>query len=232
MAFQAKLFINDEERNVIDSTFLYQQLMDSNGRPKTTIQDGKINVLIESTKNDELFYDWMFSTHTMYNGYVRFFKRDGFSKLFDFEFANCHCVHLEEKFNAEGNSPLKMELVLSPGIQKVRGQIFEKNWNPSNPFTNATPITQREEKEPEFLGYHFEDKEGEVLEKDEIEVDDEIYLVIETQDAAGESITIDLDDKSLDYEYQGNRLENDVIRNVSITGDQTRVKLKAIKQED
>ncbi|AXT55403.1 hypothetical protein J8L88_05845 [Aquimarina sp. MMG015] len=150
MAFQAKLFINDEERNVIDSTFLYQQLMDSNGRPKTTIQDGKINVLIESTKNDELFYDWMFSTHTTYNGYVRFFKRDGFSKLFDFEFANCHCVHLEEKFNAEGNSPLKMELVLSPGIQRVRGQIFEKNWNPSNPFTNATPITEREEeKEPE-----------------------------------------------------------------------------------
>ncbi|SEK37761.1 hypothetical protein SAMN04487910_0382 [Aquimarina amphilecti] len=232
MAFQAKLFINDEERNVIDSTFLYQQLMDSNGRPKTTIQDGKINVLIESTKNDELFYDWMFSTHTTYNGYVRFFKRDGFSKLFDFEFANCHCVHLEEKFNAEGNSPLKMELVLSPGIQRVRGQIFEKNWNPSNPFTNATPITEREEKEPEFLGYHFEDKEGEVLEKDEIEVDDEIYLVIETQDAVGESITINLDDKSLDYEYQGNRLENDVIRNVSITGDQTRVKLKAIKQED
>ncbi|WP_108804424.1 type VI secretion system tube protein TssD [Aquimarina sp. Aq107] len=159
MAFQAKLFINDEERNVIDSTFLYQQLMDSNGRPKTTIQDGKINVLIESTKNDELFYDWMFSTHTTYNGYVRFFKRDGFSKLFDFEFANCHCVHLEEKFNAEGNSPLKMELVLSPGIQRVRGQIFEKNWNPSNPFTNATPITEREEKEPKIIEAYWMDEE-------------------------------------------------------------------------
>ncbi|WP_298542351.1 type VI secretion system tube protein TssD [uncultured Aquimarina sp.] len=232
MAFVAKLFINDQERNVLDSTFLYRQLIDSNGRPKTSTQDGKITLLIESSKNDELFYDWMFSTHTMYNGYVRFYKRDGFSKLFDFEFANCHCIYLEEKFNAEGNDPLKMQLTLSPGIQKVRGQIFEKNWNPSNPFQNATPITEREEKEPEFLGYHFEDKGGEVLEKDEINVDDEIYLVIETQDAEGERITIDLDDKSLDYEYQGTRLENDVIRNVSITGDQTRLKLKAIKQED
>jgi len=232
MAFQAKLFINDEERNVLDSSFLYQQLIDSNGRPKTMIHGGGINLLVESTKNDELFYDWMFSTHTTYQGYIRFYKRDGYSKLFDFEFANCHCIHLEEKFNAEGNSPLKMELVLSPGIQKVRGQIFEKNWNPSNPFENAAPITEREEKEPEFLGYHFEDKEGEVIEKDEIDVDDEIYLVIETQDAEGESVTIDLDDKSLDYEYQGKRLENDVIRNVIITGDQTKLKLKAVKQED
>ncbi|WP_378184162.1 type VI secretion system tube protein TssD [Aquimarina sp. SS2-1] len=150
MAFQAKLFINDQERNVLDGTFLYQQLIDHNGRPKTTIHGGGITLLIESTKDDELFYDWMFSTHTMYNGYVRFYKRDGYSKLFDFEFANCHCIHLEEKFNAEGNSPLKMELVLSPGIQRVRDVLFEKNWNPSNPFTEAAPITEREEeKEPD-----------------------------------------------------------------------------------
>ena len=45
-------------------------------------------------------------------------------------------------------------------------------------------------------------------------------------------MTIDLDDKSLDYEYNGKRLENDIIRNISITGDQTKLKLKAVKQED
>ncbi|MHA7057684.1 hypothetical protein ACWGOQ_0010725 [Aquimarina sp. M1] len=31
--------------------------------------------MIASTKNDELFYDSMFSTHTMYNGYVHFYTR-------------------------------------------------------------------------------------------------------------------------------------------------------------
>ena len=145
MAFQAKLFINDQERNILDTSFLYRQLIDTNGRPKNNVHDGKISLTMESTKNDELLYDWMFSNQTMYQGYVRFYRRDGFSKLFDYEFANCHCIHLEETFSSVGNDPLKMRLVLSPGIQRVRGVLFEKSWNPSNPFNDNTPITEREE---------------------------------------------------------------------------------------
>ncbi|WP_299248200.1 type VI secretion system tube protein TssD [uncultured Aquimarina sp.] len=232
MAFQAKLFINDEERNVLDSTFLYQQLIDSNGRPKTSIQGGKISVLIESTKNDELFYDWMFSTHTMYEGYVRFYKRDGYSKLFDFEFANCHCIHLEEKFNAEGNSPLKMELVLSPGIQKVRGQIFEKNWNPSNPFENATPVTEREEDiEPEMIESYYEDKQGNRIPENKVKIGDEIYLVLKTKNAIGKLITIDLADNSRDFEYNGEVLEDDTLEGISINSDTQRITLKVVPQQ-
>ncbi len=231
MAFQAKLFINNEERNVLDSVFLYDQLVDNTGRPKTDVKGGKIHILIESTSNDELFYDWMFSNYTMYKGYVRFYKRDGLSKLFDFEFANCHCVNLSENFNAESGEPLKMKLTLSPGIQRVRGQIFEKLWNPSNPFVEAAPITKREEKEPEFLGYHFEDENGEIIEKEDIEVGDEIFLVIETQNAEGEETTIDLADKSIDYEYQGKPLKNDILRGIIIQGDISKYKLKAINQQ-
>lgn len=228
MAFQAKLFINDEERNVLDSTFLYRQLIDNNGRPKTSIQGGKISVLIESTKNDELFYDWMFSTHTMYEGYVRFYKRDGYSKLFDFEFANCHCVHLEEKFNAEGNSPLKMELILSPGIQKVRGQIFEKNWNPSNPFDNATPITEREEKEPEIIGAIFKDSSGKEVQK---VTEGNVNLHIETKDMVGEMISIDLSDNNYDFLYNGELIENDILEDISVRSDKMSIELEVIKQK-
>ncbi|WP_298311873.1 type VI secretion system tube protein TssD [uncultured Aquimarina sp.] len=232
MAFQAKLFINDEERNVLDSTFLYRQLIDTNGRPKTSIQGGKISVLIESTKNDELFYDWMFSTHTMYEGYVRFYKRDGYSKLFDFEFANCHCVHLEEKFNAEGNSPLKMELILSPGIQKVRGQIFEKNWNPSNPFENATPITEREEDiEPEIEDMYYTDMNGEKIPDDELQSGTAVYLVLKTKNGVGKDVDIDLDDNQNDFKYNGEVLVNDIIEDLVIKSDIQKIKLEIISQK-
>ena len=190
MAFIAKLFINGEERNILNTTILYQQLVDDNGRPKNAVHNGKINFKIESTKNDELFYDWMFSDQTTYSGHVRFYKRDGFSKLFDYEFANCHCIQLGEYFTAEGNGPLNMHLTLSPGIQQVRDQIFEKSWNPSNPFVDQAPITEREDQEPIFLGYHFEDKQEEIIEKEEVEVDDEIFLVIETENATGENMKI------------------------------------------
>ncbi len=232
MAFVAKLFMNDQERNVLDSTFLYQQLIDSNGRPKTSIQDGKIRIFIESSKNDELFYDWMFSTHTMYQGYVRFYKRDGYSKLFDFEFANCHCIYLEEKFSAEGNDPLKMELVLSPGIQKVRGQIFEKNWNPSNPFGNAVPVTEREENlEPEIEDMYYTDMNGEKIPDDELQSGTAVYLVLKTKNGVGKDVDIDLDDNQNDFKYNGEVLINDVIEDLTIKSDTQKIKLEIISQK-
>jgi len=198
MAFQAKLFINDEERNVLNSTFLYKQLIDSNGRPKTGIQGGGVSFLLESTKNDELFYDWMFSTYTMYDGYIRFYKRDGFSKFFDYEFANCHCIGLQEKYNAESNDPLKMQLILSPAIQRVRGQVFEKNWNPSNPFANAAPITEREEekeKEPPKITdmrWLDEDETTEIKETNNLK---KIFLYAKVKNIEeGEEVKITLED--------------------------------------
>ncbi|GAA0722304.1 hypothetical protein GCM10009430_24580 [Aquimarina litoralis] len=232
MAFQAKLFINDEERNVLNSAFLYQQLVDTNGRPQTTIQNGKIHLLVESTKNDELFYDWMFSTHTMYNGYVRFYKRDGFSKLFDFEFGNCHCVQLDEKFNAEGNDPLKMELLLSPGIQRVRGQVFEKNWNPSNPFAEAAPITEREENvEPEIEDMYYTDMDGNRIPDDELQSGTAVYLVLKTKNGVGKDVDIDLDDNQNDFKYNGEVLTNDIIEDLTITSDTQKIKLEIITQK-
>ena len=232
MAFQAKLFVNGEERNVLDSVFLYKQLIDSNGRPKTSVQGGQIHFVLESTKNDELFYDWMFSNNTMYKGYIRFYKRDGLSKLFDFEFANCHCVYLEEKFNAEGNDPLKMELTLSPGIQRVRGQIFEKLWNPSNPFTNAAPITEREtKKDPEMLESYYEDKKGNRIPDNKIKVGDELYLVIKSKNANGKLVSISLADNIRDFEYNGEVLENDLLEGIVIKADIQRVALKVVPQQ-
>ncbi|WP_299211626.1 type VI secretion system tube protein TssD [uncultured Aquimarina sp.] len=230
MAFQAKLFINGEERNVLDSTFLYQQLIDSNGRPKTSIQGGKISLLIESTKNDELFYDWMFSTHTMYNGYVRFYKRDGYSKLFDFEFANCHCIHLQERFNAEGNSPLKMELVLSPGIQRVRDVLLEKNWNPSNPFDNTTPVTEREENNSKILDAYFENKGGEKITK--IRKGQDVFLVLKSENMNGKQVDIDLGMDQGSFEHNGELLENNVLEAHSITSDLMKIELKSTKQNN
>lgn len=232
MAFHAKLFINDEERIVLDSTFLYKQLIDANGRPKTGIQGGGISLLLESTRNDELFYDWMFSTHTVYNGYIRFYRRDGFSKLFDYEFANCHCIGLQEKFSEKGNDPLKMQLVLSPGIQRVRGQVFEKNWNPSNPFANAAPITEREEKvEPEIEDMYYTDMNGEKIPDDELQSGTAVYLVLKTKNGVGKDVDIDLDDNQNDFKYNGEVLVNDVIQDLVIKSDTQKIKLEIISQK-
>ncbi|WP_276571211.1 type VI secretion system tube protein TssD, partial [Cellulophaga sp. E16_2] len=144
MAFLAKLFINGEQRNVLNGTYVYHQLLDARGKPKAKVEGGQISFVIEATGDDALFHLWMLNDYQIYDGYIRFFKRDGLSKLFDFEFANCYCVGLREQFSATGHDPLKMELTITPGIQRVRDVIFEKVWNPTNPFAEAPPVPVEE----------------------------------------------------------------------------------------
>ncbi len=58
----------------------------------------------------------------------------------------------------------------------------------------------------------------------------EVTLVIKSQGLIGEKINIDLSDDKIDYEYQGEYLESDLIENFTVTEDVIKLPLKTIKQ--
>lgn len=131
-----KLFLQNEVRNILDLEFGYKQYTDATGRPSTAPQGGLISFTIASTRDDSLFYLAAIDELMTLQGYIRVYKRDGLSKLYDIEFANAYCIFLEEKFNASSADSMKIRIILSPGIQRVRGLVYEKGWNPSNPYVN------------------------------------------------------------------------------------------------
>lgn len=227
MAFLAKLFINGEQRNVLNGNYVYHQLLDARGKPKAKVEGGQLNFVVESTGDDSLFHLWMLDDYQMYDGYIRFFKRDGLSKLFDFEFANCYCVGLREQFSATGHDPLKMELTITPGIQRVRDVIFEKVWNPSNPFAEAPVI--KEDLEPKILSCRYTDSEGNVVEE---LYEDKLILEIRTENCVGKMVDIDLSDDEYDFMYNGIHLENDILEDLLITSNLQKVELEIIEEED
>jgi len=120
---------------------------------------------------------------------------------------------------------------ISPAIMQDGGtNIFEKYWKVSDLSNTAVPtVINEDEEEPNFISHHFENMQGVIIEQEEI--DDKINLIIESINGNGRSITINLDDELLDYEYNGKRLENDILKNITVTGDFTTVELKAIKQK-
>ncbi len=227
MAFVAKLFINGEERNVLNSNYVYHQLLDARGKPKANVEGGQISFVVESTGRDSLFHLWMLDDYQVYDGYIRFFKRDGLTKLFDFEFANCYCVALREQFSATGHDPLKMELTITPGIQRVRDVIFEKVWNPSNPFAEVKPV--EEDTEPQILSCRYTDLEGNEIEE---LYEDKLILEIKTENCIGKLVDIDLSDDEYDFMYNGIHLENDILEDLLITSNLQKVELEIIEEED
>ncbi len=230
MSFLAKLFINDEKRHILNASQVFSRFSDVNGRPTGKPIGGRLNFIIESTRDDSFFYESVISPTAKCQGEIVFYKRDGLSTLFKMEFANAQILSLSEEFTAVGEMPLCMNISIGWGIMKIRETIHQETWNPNNPFVEIEETVISEE-EPTIIGYHIEDLNGHIIDKEEIEVDDEIILVVESLNAVGEVYELDLDDSKLDYEYNGSKLDDDKLE-IQIDRDVVNIPLKAILQEN
>jgi len=58
--------------------------------------------------------------------------------------------------------------------------------------------------DPEFKGYHFENREGEKITGSVTYRDKVVFLVLETANAIGEEVILEFDEKDEDYIYKRN----------------------------
>ena len=229
MSFLAKMYIHDRIINVLHTNIhLYQQCDPTTHQPNAKTNGGLFQVVIEADEHTDLLNTVI--SGTMCSGYIRFFKRDGMSKLMDYEFFDAYIIDISTHFNAYSPDPMTDTLTFSPGILRFGDVIYEKWWKVTDLNREEVEPAEIKKNEPEFTGFHFENLEGEIIKQNEINVNDEVFLVVETEDAIGETINIQLTDEYKNYEYKGRVIEGDVLRNIDITGNVTKVKLKAVKQ--
>lgn len=149
MSFFAKIFVDDQEREVLNSDYIFHKTKDLYGQPDSQALGGQLDIALESTDHDHLWYDWMLSDNVRKKGHIRFYNRDSLSKLYDFEFWDCYCTGLHESFRSTGTIPMTLQLSLSPGIFRIRDYVFEKSWKISEPFSKNRVVTGRNEEERE-----------------------------------------------------------------------------------
>ena len=227
MSFLAKLFINDEVRNILNAKQAYSRIADVNGRPSSRPLGHKLEFAIESTKDDSFFYESMFSPTHKCQGEIVFYKRDGISTLFKMEFANAQILDLSESFNAIDTLPLHMNIAIGWGIMKTKGVTHQEPWNPSNPFVEIEETT-REEEEEQILESYFEDQEGERITK--VRKGQDVFLVIKTENMTGKQVDIDLGTTDGAFEYEGQIVEDNILNEYDITSDYLKIALKSISK--
>lgn len=127
MSFLSKLTIENDEMNVLDCKFEFNQGADYTGRPSEKPRGGQIEILVESTAKTD-FLEWMISEDMTKTGSITFFKRENMSNLKKVEFKDAYCLHYKEHFNAVNNEPLQTSLIISAKEITVRGTQFKNNW--------------------------------------------------------------------------------------------------------
>lgn len=127
MSFLAKLELDGNTYNVLDCHYSFYQPTDGTGKPQGMPEGGEISIKIESTGNPELL-GWMLDHNKTKDGKIIYYRRDAMSKLQELNFEKAYCIRFSERFNAESNEPLQIELQLVAQNFDVNGATHEKKW--------------------------------------------------------------------------------------------------------
>ncbi len=166
------------------------------------------------------------------SGLVRFINhhRLGADKVFDLY--DVTCIQNEEFFWSKNTRPMTNVITLVPAILFYNGAwLIVLPWHIQDPnnLNSGTETTDRSV-EGVITDCHYEDSEGNVLAK--LKKDMDIYAVVNSANMTGNVISLDLSDDEIDYEYNGQYLENDLLENINVTADTIRIPLKTLKQRN
>lgn len=171
-SFVAEITIGNNTFQVLEADISYFQQTRGGGMPSSGIQGGTFSVKLESSSGSQYdkLSEWMFEKSLMQKGLLRFYKKDGISKLFDFEFYDAHCIRYQEYFNSSESLPMITTLTISPGITRIRNLVKERPWKVSE--LTETPVLPPHilEVQKHFITFLVVDDTGQPLENIELQI--------------------------------------------------------------
>lgn len=228
---KAKLIIDGLEINVLWFSFGYEKQADANGRPTTKTTFLGIKLVIE-TRRDLNLADWASAKNQTKQLELHIYPVIMGGKTRKLYFYDCHLLNWDNYFSSTGDQPMSETLTISAGGVKDDTFLTEysASWRTTFPNNDITPYTREESKNPEIIDFYYIDKGKNKDTK--LTYGDEAYLVLESKDMIGEIVDLKLNKKIIDFMYEGQRLENNVIKEYQIRTDKDKIAVTVIEEDN
>ena len=231
MSLIAKMYVEDKEINILDFKFRFTRSTDEHGKPMGKPRGTLFEIIFETT-SDQSFMQWSIATDMTKHVKIVVSPVTAASKSRIIELYDVHCVHFKNNFNAQNGEPMTTLIHLTPAIMIDDGyKVLDHYWKKTDlSMNNAIPTVIRqdeeiEEKELSITEAYFEDEEGYRITKLK---EGTAILVIQTKNWEGKSLSIDLSDKNHDFRHNGTWVKDDILRDIELTGEETRISLEIV----
>lgn len=232
MLLRAYLVIDDLKLVIKDYSMEISKHVDYNNKyPSKKGQHRGFHLTVEAPQNNILWEEAIKNYSMTPLMQIRFEPAIlGSEKTRIISMYDCHVVHHTVSYHHQNNEPLSERVhITCGGVEDswYPATVYEEHWRVTRPNEGNTLVDETEELLVIKSAY-FEDEEGNKI--------DEKYfgkaiLVLKTQNGTGKTTDIDLSSDEHDYKYQGQLLEDDILKYFSITSDTTRIPLEIIEQE-
>ncbi len=230
MFVKGKLIVDEESYNILRYESGRYQNVTRNGNPYTRVITNSYIIDIETTSESNLFR-WAASKAMMKPVKIVMSHPSEFDSPRTIELYDTLCVGYDCYFDAYNNAPMITSLALSPAIVTENGElIMEQSWKVTDLSlqNNDSEAQQREEASYDEL-YMVDENNNRI---DDVSPGMNVEVVVKTTGKTGKTISIDLSNEKVDFEYQGQVLVNDVLDGFTISKDIERIPLKVIKQQN
>ncbi|MEN2801242.1 hypothetical protein [Capnocytophaga sputigena] len=229
MSVIAKLYFDGGERTLLSYNFQANKSLGSNGRP-TFLKEMVFNVSFYPEKGDEFFYRWVLNKSEEPQR-VKIVLYDIVWKrvVEQHEIIYSTGVQFHSEFDHQLGTINQLKI---PALTIITNEIYYTDIRFGVHYFGEIERQKKKQQTSEIVGYYFQDMNGQRISQDELEPEMEIYLCIETENASNQTLTINLNDPRIDYEYEGQMVENDVLKDISISGNTTRIKLKTVEPKN
>ncbi|GIM56844.1 hypothetical protein CAPN006_12370 [Capnocytophaga canimorsus] len=125
-----------------------------------------------------------------------------------------------------------MERRLSRGNKKkfeIKNEKIILKPSMTKPKEKPKPMPKEE---PDILEIYYTDEKGNRIDKEDLQPNTVVYLVIKGQNLAGKTGDLELSNAKVDFEHQGVYLENDILENYVLESDYNKIELKVIKPKN
>ncbi|MBK7098624.1 MAG: phage tail protein [Sphingobacteriales bacterium] len=127
MSFKAIFNVAGKEYRVLDASFDLHQVTDKTGRVSSETRGGKINVVVESTNETDLF-EWMIDPYSHKDGSIIFKKRDSDATLKELKFKEAYMIDYNETFSSSNDRPMAIAFTLSAKEIELGNGKFSNEW--------------------------------------------------------------------------------------------------------
>lgn len=154
MSISARLFIEDQEYNILEFDLKFNQEVDFMGNPNSNFKGGHFDIKLETIKSP-LLLQWMLDSDSMKRVKIVIPSRFGTSKSRNIELLDTYCINNNKSFNSTDKEPLTTSITLSPASMIENGEVvFSKNWRVTDPTPKATtPVKDNDTEKKLIIGF-------------------------------------------------------------------------------
>ncbi|MFJ1365997.1 type VI secretion system tube protein TssD [Capnocytophaga canimorsus] len=226
------------ERTLISFRLPHRRRIDTSGYPCSLPRDSFFYVSFLAEEGDDFFMQWMCGKNIAHGG-AKGFWHDGEIVFYDetsdgqefyrYDLQYVMPIHFRLEYDHQNGMVIHLTLT---ALDRVYNRLFHTENFYGYFFEYAKPKEKPKpmpKEEPDILEIYYTDEKGNRVERSNFEVNTFIYLNVKGVDIVGKTGDLNIEDEDFDFEYEGNRLTNDILQDYTFKSNYDNIKLKILE---